>query len=140
MWVGCGWLCLQSRLILHAWRMCRVNCTLLFSHTSCGFVLMPVFRHLPLPPRQFYKAVETTSWVFMIVSLSDKLEISPIYHQNHRNTPKNTVIFNWSLWKAVMVRELMSVLRNTPFSHHDCFQRPQRLQAGFLRVFLLLII
>ncbi|MPC76728.1 hypothetical protein E2C01_071155 [Portunus trituberculatus] len=51
-------------------------------------------KRLPLSQRQFSKATETMIPVFRTVSPFDKLEILPIYHQNHRNTLENTSIFN----------------------------------------------
>ncbi|MPC93593.1 hypothetical protein E2C01_088727 [Portunus trituberculatus] len=42
---------------------------------------------------------------FEVVSHFNLLEILPVHHQNHKNTLKNTSIFKWSLWKAVVVRE-----------------------------------
>ncbi|MPC16552.1 hypothetical protein E2C01_009381 [Portunus trituberculatus] len=52
--------------------------------------------------------------VFTTVSPYNKLEVSPIYHQNHRNALKNTSIFNWSLQKTVTP----SPLTTTTFHGH----------------------
>ncbi|MPC31634.1 hypothetical protein E2C01_024928 [Portunus trituberculatus] len=50
-------------------------------------------------------ATETTSRVFKTVFPFNKIEILPISHLNHKILLKNTNIFNYNLWKAVMVKE-----------------------------------
>ena len=54
---------------------------------------------------QFFKTTETTSQIFKTVSPPNKLEILSIHLHNHKYTVKNMIIFNQSLWKAVLVRE-----------------------------------
>ncbi|MPC13815.1 hypothetical protein E2C01_006562 [Portunus trituberculatus] len=74
-----------------------------YSGSPVSISLARIQKRLSL--RQFSKATETTSRVFKAISPFNKLEILPIYHQNHENTLKNMTIFNWSLCEAVMVRE-----------------------------------
>lgn len=62
-------------------------------------------KRLPLSPQRYSKDTETPRWVFKKCLIVIYEKYSQSSTRTLRNTPKNTTILHWRLWKVVVLRE-----------------------------------
>ena len=121
------------------------------SYYYCYYYYYYYYHHSLFAPRADTRS--RSSAKFSLWMKSPFLSMWPLGKKkcSKRVSPFDLVMFSFfrasSSWADTLKPRLSSggvrlraIFWNAPLSHHNYFQRPQRLQAGFLRVFLLLVI